>query len=93
MSDEGDDGLRESLDNLMAAAAVFQSFVTRLAVEIARTKEDPEKWRAELLASMHSAIDGSERVLRERGQPDRPTHEIARSIVDQIGKDMRTLLG
>ena len=37
---KGDDGLRESLDNLIAAAAVLQSFVTTLAVEIAQTHLD-----------------------------------------------------
>ena len=79
----------ELQDHLMATGFVSMVFMTQMIVELARTQPDPLAWAQQFVARLHERIDANEERMDDRRYP---VHELARSQVDSLGRDLTRIL-
>lgn len=86
-----DDPYGPLLDQLIASHFTLRAFMLEISVELARSKERPEAWATNFIASLHSRIDANEAYVGEMAMT-LPSHEMARQNVDSLGKDLHAIL-
>lgn len=76
------------LDQLGGNGFMLEVFMLQVALELARTKPDPEGWSRDFVMQLHHRLDENE----ARVGSDHPFHEIARQGVDRLGQALTRLL-
>jgi hypothetical protein len=81
----------ELLDQLMADGLALRVFMLQVSIELSRAQPDPNKWATTFVQTLHERIDANESNADDATRRF-PFHELARTRIDSLGKDLRAIL-
>ena len=84
-----DDRSPDLNDMLMANGFMLEVFMLQMALELARTKDNPEAWARSFVSTLHERVDSNEIRMDDRRYP---THELARAGFDRLGNTLNDIL-